>query len=521
MYLNIKMANKFGGKISVVDILMFIWWGYVLLRTYFLPSAPCYGEILTYSSLFTLYVVVRLIDGYFSIHSNIYTWGILGYAGYQLFLGYYQLYSGTSHHYLYPVTGTFNNPGPYSAGIAMGVVMALANLKLIQDKSDALTEKTEKAICWGMIIFGSLMLAITFSRSAFVVVSMMFLYTYRKYLWRYRGALAFSVVVFAAILLYLKWGSTVGRIIIWWQALAIWAEHPVLGVGIGGFAGEYGNQLYHFFSDANHIALFANYADVTEFAFCDSLQIAAEQGIVGAAFCYAIIRLAIKGLYEKSPTLLYGWVALLIFSLFSFPFQLLPYRMLGVFFITKGASGKKLFSASPWLVCTIGGLAMALSFGCWKFGTPYIKAHEENKMWAGVPHSTFIPDDYRLLPYCNDDKNFLFSFAKLLQANKRYMDSNAILRQGIKISNDPIFWVLMGNNYRQMSLYDDAIKCYDIAFHRLPNRLYPLYQKMITLKEKGDKVSMKRVARQILEFHPKIPSPAVEEMKKMAHEAAF
>lgn len=56
----------------------------------------------------------------------------------------------------------------------MGVVMALANLKQIQDKSTALTEKIEKAICWGMIIFGCLMLAITFSRSAFVVVAMMF-----------------------------------------------------------------------------------------------------------------------------------------------------------------------------------------------------------------------------------------------------------------------------------------------------------------------------------------------------------
>lgn len=112
MYLNIKMANKFGGKISIVDILMTIWWGYVLLRTYFLSDTPCYGDVLTYSLLFTLYIVVRLVDGYFSVPCKIYVWGILGYVSYQLVLGYYQLYSGTSHHYLYPVTGTFNNPAP-------------------------------------------------------------------------------------------------------------------------------------------------------------------------------------------------------------------------------------------------------------------------------------------------------------------------------------------------------------------------------------------------------------------------
>ena len=84
-----------------------------------------------------------------------------------------------------------------------------------------------------------------------------------------------------------------------------------------------------------------------------------------------------------------------------------------------------------------------------------------------------------------------------------------------------MLWVLMGNNYRQMALYDDAIKCYDIAFQRLPNRLYPLYQKMITLKEMGDTNRMRSVAQQILEFHPKISSPAIEEMKKNAQEAAF
>lgn len=515
------MANRFGGKIGIVDILMFIWWGYVLLRTYLLPGAPCYGEILTYTCLFLLYILLRWIDSSIDVPDKFYVWGILGYASYQLILGYYQLYSGTSHHYLYLVTGSFNNPGPYSASVAMGIVMALANMKQQTAKTDDLIGKAETVLCWGIVFLGCMMLSITFSRSAFVVVGGMFLYAYRKPLWRYRWILAFSAIILAAVLLYLKWGSAVGRVIIWWQTLVMWWAHPILGVGIGNFAGEYGCQLCRFWSDASHVAVFAPYADVTEHAFCDGLQIGAEQGILGAAVCYTIVGLTVKGLYEKHPTLCYGFAALLLFSLFSFPLQLLPYRVLCILFLAKGAQNKQLFSLGPWQTGAIGGMMAIGCLCCWELGVPYLKAHEEVKFLSGVSHQSFIPDYYRLLPYCHDDKRYLFNFAKLLQANKRYRDSNAMLRQGTKVSNDPMFWVLMGNNYKEQKQYDEAVRCYDSAFRHLPNRLYPLYQKMTTLKETNDTIRMKRVARQILEFQPKIPSPAIEKMKDAARNVAF
>lgn len=44
----------------------------------------------------------------------------------------------------------------------------------------------------------------------------------------------------------------------------------------------------------------------------------------------------------------------------------------------------------------------------------------------------------------------------MLQADGRYVDSNFVLMQGTKVSNDPMFWVLMGNNLKAMRLYDEA-----------------------------------------------------------------
>lgn len=44
--------------------------------------------------------------------------------------------------------------------------------------------------------------------------------------------------------------------------------------------------------------------------------------------------------------------------------------------------------------------------------------------------------------------------------SNRYVDSNAMLRLGTLVSNDPMFYVLQGNNYCEMMLFDEAEKAY-------------------------------------------------------------
>lgn len=42
--------------------------------------------------------------------------------------------------------------------------------------------------------------------------------------------------------------------------------------------------------------------------------------------------------------------------------------------------------------------------------------------------------------------------------SNRYVDSNAMLHLGTLVSNDPMFYVLQGNNYCEMMLFDEAEK---------------------------------------------------------------
>ena len=223
-----------------------------------------------------------------------------------------------------------------------------------------------------------------------------------------------------------------------------------------------------------------------------------------------------RKLYREEQVSFFAFMALLVFSLFSYPFQLLPYQMLAVMFVARAARYGGSKRMPVWLrpLCLV--CVGALAYCCYGIAKERVAGQQEYKQCAGLIHSSFVKDYYRLYPLCRDDKQFLFDFAKILQANQRYLDSNAMLRDGILVSNDPMFWVLMGNNYREMRLYDKARACYDTAFRRMPNRIYPLYQKMLLFEEMGNNKAMLSVAKYITTFQEKVPSPAVDEMKSKA-----
>ena len=506
-------CSCFGGKmrLGVVDGLMLAWWVFMLLRVYLQPSVPCCREVVTYTSLYLLYIVVRFFDSIFRLKEDVFLWILFLAVVYELVLGVWQVYTGTSHHALYPVTGSFFNPGPYSALIAMGMVMAIYLFS--QQKN---TRKLEMWVSGFVLVGGSMMLALTRSRSAMVVVAAMALYQYRVKLRRYWLLVLSLVVLGATTLFWLKLESAMGRIILWWQSVCICLEHPVWGTGIGTFKREYGCQLEVFFSSQSHVRFLSQYADAADFAFCDILQLLVEQGLVGVFFCLAIVCLSLRRLCQEERVLFFAFVALLVFSMFSYPFQLLPYQMLAVVFVARGVRNAGWKSMPVWArpLCLVS--VGALAYRCHGLAKERVDAQQEYRQCAGLIHGAFIKDYYRLYPWCRDDKQFLFDFAKILQANQRYLDSNAMLRDGILVSNDPMFWVLMGNNHRKMRQYGDAEVCYEKAFRRMPNRIYPLYQKTLLFQEVGNEKAMLSVAKYITTFQEKIPSPAVDEMKSKA-----
>ncbi|MCM1219740.1 MAG: hypothetical protein NC113_09575 [Bacteroides sp.] len=93
-----------------------------------------------------------------------------------------------------------------------------------------------------------------------------------------------------------------------------------------------------------------------------------------------------------------------------------------------------------------------------------------------------------------------------------------MLRRGASLSADPMFHILMGRNYEDMSEYAKADSMYGHAFRMVPNRIYPLYRQMKLYEITGDTARCREMARKVLDFRVKVESPATREMKEEATE---
>ena len=515
---------------TLTDTIAVVWFIYYVGRTWMGNEWPCRMEFLRTVQLFLMYVSLRVaLQG-----NKMPAWVLIGcilvFGCYEAWLGISQMYGDKiSRHYLFALTGNFLNPGPYSAYLMIGVVVGLAALKEIQDKAiiSAIPKfmpikvaECLKAITWKHLIMTTvtimaMVLPATMSRAAFLGVAVVALLIYRDKYWRYRY-IVWGVIALAGIAFYFfKQGSADGRMIIWKAALASWIDMPWLGVGIGGFYNAFAEGM----SKLSVYDMDFSSAGVADYSYNILLKIVTEQGVVGGFLAISLTVVAVMNLSRNSKSLFWGLVSLLVFAMFSYPFDLLPYKVIAVLIIawSESIGDKRVFE--------IGRIKMFLlsCFLCFTSLQAGKIADESYQIdWdCFMPieyNSYYIEEGYKWLPLENENSRFLFSFGKKLRDEGRYNDSNAIFRQGTKCGADPMFYILMGNNYKEMKHFDLAEKSYYKAFAVMPNRLLPFYQLMVLYKDSGDMKKATTMARRVIEMKPKIESRLTKEMKDKARD---
>lgn len=513
------------------DLFVLAWFVYFLCRVWLLAEFPCATDAVKGVTMFATYFILRLFFSFYHLSCRLLIVGLLMFCGYEVILGISQLIGGSSNHMLYLMTGTFYNPGPYSAYLTLGAVIILS---LLHSDSDGMyllefgTVSTKYIYC---VILGLILLVLpaTWSRSAFMALGILCLWIYRDKYRKYRYYLC-GMIVFAVVgMYYLKKGSADGRLMIWLSSLTSWKHSPLIGTGIGSFFNAEAEGTSELYRNHGYMTLFDS-ADITNFMCNDYLKILLEQGIIGALFCaLAAIALTVK-LHAHSKSLCYGVVALLIFSMTSYPFELLPYKLILVLIAAWGNSQPengtmndigevicKPLSQFRCMHCLVwSGLIMLMCIFLKNETDRRVEAEQSFHLFNSSGQEAFIDDYYELLPLEHDNSYFLFDFAKLLRTFGRYRDSNAILQKGTLVSNDPMFYILIGNNYRDMQFYDLSETSYKKAYSIMPNRLYPLYQLMNLYLVIGDKAKARKMARRVVDFREKVTSPATNEMKDKA-----
>ena len=542
------LFTKGGGRLTIVDGLVALWSLYYVGRAWVGAEYPCGTEWLQAMEIVVLYVVLRMV-----LHNTkIPAWGLCAgivlFACYEAMIGAGQLISGNGRHHIFVLTGTFQNPGPYSAYlmIAGSIVLCrvpftiyhlqahfphlfsgIYHLSLANRwarrfwKNERMKSIVKETVYYSLSVIAFLPLLIlpaTWSRAAFVGMGVCALWIFKKRYWRFRWYVWGALVAVAVAFYFIKRGSADGRSLIWMASLTTWMHDMWLGVGVGGFRHACAEGIAEMWNANPDSAKFAS-AGVTDYAYNAMVKILVEQGLVGALLWIAITLLAMWRLYKLSVSLFMGMLSLLVFSMFSYPFELLPYRIIAVMVFAWSESRDKstLCLHLNKIICTfVSIITIAFSWFLKTEITERIEHDKDATFFAGMRNSAFLSDYYELLPYETDNPQYLFDFAKTLREETRYEDSNAILRMGTQVSADPMFYIIMGNNFRDEQLYDLAKETYEKAYSIMPNRLYPMYLLMMMYADKGDEALANDMAKRVRHSYVKIESNATKQMQEKA-----
>lgn len=500
-------------RLTVIDIALVCSFCYFLFRAIWNNIYPCRSTIFQATLIFLLYISLRLALSCAEVTEREICLFILVFCAVQASQGFYQFFIVQGTHRL---TGTFLNPGPYSASLAMGLSIICKN----DWEGEYVKDRNVK---WTLRLFALLLaalLVLTMSRAAWVAtIASVGISCWKKWK-RWASLLVPMACATGGILYWLKAASANSRFIIWLTSLCSIARHPWLGSGVGSFFHQHALSM-EFLTPRTDITLFHD-TDVLEFAFNDLLKIGVEQGLLGLALAIGCLCIVLRSLIRNGPLLCVGLTTLLIFSCFSYPFELRPYQLIFALVVAYAAGNEgirdlcvcKKHARILFMVSCTFFIVMLLPMKTYNDRMLMAKRKYAQSLFMAEPEKTGA--FYQLLPLLDESPQFLFDFGKALSKQGKFVESNRILTRGSLISCDPMFYVIQGNNYKDLADYEMAERYYLKAFHILPNRLYPLYC-MMRLYEDMDDVKKKRLAaQQVLDFQAKVDSPAIMEMKNYA-----
>lgn len=513
----VTVTSEMRYRAGLIDIASVTWCLFTVGYAYVVPTFPAASIVIRSVLLLMLFYALRICIARHRSHSDVLAILTVAITLVEALLGIYQAVTGCSRNSHFHMTGTFLNPGPYGTLLACGLITLLALRKkyavVIQ------LHKHSSLINAAVLLAASLMsltLLTTMSRAAILAFSVCLICMYRDRIRKHLLPIGIILLISALAFYFIKQDSADSRLIIWQVSLRNIAMHTIAGTGPGSFLHQYADGMATL-SSAIPDGYF-NTTDVVQYAFSFLLLVGVEQGVIGLFFATTLIFAVFFRLRSSDNVM--KWILPLLFvtSLFSYTIELLPFQIL---IVTACAS---LFSerdtcCAGYRVYVIPALLLCLTVSAYAipFVSDRVTANNRYQKIRGILTAEYIQDYRALYPYMNDNPVFLCNFARVLSNGMRFSDSNAVLRDGMLVSADPMFLVLQANNYRDMGELDMAEEYYCRAFAVMPNRLYPLYRMMLLYagqsERQSDALSM---ARRVIAFPVKIVSPATDQMKDEA-----
>jgi tetratricopeptide (TPR) repeat protein len=480
--------------------------------------------------------------------------------------GLWQLYGiAESQHYIFPLTGSFFNSGPYAGWLAIVLPVAVGCLRqcFTQNNMFNFHKSGGKLIhkllaflkarlpFWikisvGILTVTSILLVLpasisraswlaAFGGTVFVVAAYYvsnknvkdYFRTHKKLIILLFIVIFIIMVIVLKGLFMLKVNSATGRVLIWKTTVSAITQHPA-GVGLGNFGGVYGETQAAYFASGSSSEKEQYVAGIVEYAFNEYLQICTETGIIGFLIFITFAGLTLfVGIRRGNYVFTGAFIALLIFAAMSYPFNILPFVIIFVFLAalihsedieikqTEYAKHVK-YNRYIYIVSCITVVM------CCCLYLPHIyKTYEAYKAWTKIQllyqlnmYSEATAEYKKQYQYLRDEIKFVIEYEQCLSKTGQYAESNKIIETALQISCNPGLLIDMGLNYQVLKQYDLAEKYFLKSANMAPNLLYPFYM-LVKLYYEAERFNEAREMIHIaLSKKMKVNSKAVEKIRE-------
>lgn len=494
----LAIRNKRFPEISMVDIIIACYAGYILFNSFFIRPLPVTNIfLLKFLSVCLIYISIRMMTdkqqrtGSLSI-------AIIGTL--EAVLVILQNYGWVeSEHLLFNCTGSFFNPG--LAGGFLACSFCISVYLLIT------TRICFKKIC---LFISSVLqinaLVLTHSRAGWIaaVIGLCYLlwHTESIVLQRSKALIKKSLIVqciiigiaiIAAISAYqYKKASADGRLFIWGICLDMSKDKLITGHGTGMFREKFPNYQAAFFMqnpDSNNV----DYAGNPLYPFNEYLSVLVAQGLIGAAFLILMVislffHSSSKGVRQQRAFLL-TWG---IFACFSYPMAHYRLMILLPFLIALlPITGRTLRShLGMWTKIVILGVIISGMYVGISGILTYSKLEKAYNKHERISQELYndIKYDLTLL------NHYYNSIANKLPACEEFY----LLKEYVELYPSSYGLCELGRRYKSRKLFSQAKECFIFAYHINPSLIVPQYELFLLYREEKNMNQMVAIGERIL-----------------------
>lgn len=443
-----------------------------------------------------------------------------------------------SHNQIFPITGSFDNPGPYAGFLCCLLPFAVFKVGQVRFRN------FEKLFWLAILILSIIVLYQLSSRAALLsfLVSISWLLYQSNFdrirrmklsLKWYHFVLFLTIIAGAsAYVLAIRIDSVSGRALIWKITTNMIGDNFFTGVGFNGYETQYSHYQANYFKSSDRPISEQMLAQVNRYAFNEPLRIFAEIGIIG--FCiisylgFEVFRQAYVCLEKNVFTTIAGsLVAVIVFSLFSYPLNLFPFAvyLVIVLAVISNYSFNR-FSAKVSISCVLRRcylVILSLVVSTFLFHLSDI-FRRSRKVESNLGSFSFLFGS--TLCASREDVFDYFIFHRIFFASEgdrifsQCPDLNTLnyLRALDKHISSIELKLILGKVYESQSDFSNAEKQYLMASYLMPSLFEPKLRLML-LYEKGNNLTKaKGTAKSILGYPPKIDSDKVKDIKARALE---